>query len=266
VYSNGSSRSTERSSSTSRGMSATAANVTNILMSLDAPPRTNNASRERNKSIPRSAEREQERKQTLTHSSGNASSTSVGSSSLAWARGRRVEPHDLSWGPSSPPESAFGATISNKRLPPPVPLLPSSIEQRDRWSNATADRSPSSLRSARISYAPSLESPNWRQSSQSTGQSHGPGQQSQSSSSASSIAGASGFTRFSNASLRSVSTVATSVSAGSALRYSMSKSSFVSSDEDHTTTPPVPVPTPRDARRISPMVKRAFIFLFIQQH
>lgn len=263
VRSNGS---TERSTSASRGMSATAASVTTILMGLDAPPRSNNASRERSRSVARSTEREQEKKQILTYSSGNASSSSVGSSSLSWARGRRIEPHDLNWGPSSPPENAFGATVSNRRIPP-VPLLPPSVvEQRDRWSNPTADRSPSSLRSARTSYAPSLESPNWRQSSQSaqsSTQSHGPGQQSQSSSSASSIAGASGFTRFSNASVRSVSTVATSISAGSALRYSMSKSSFVSTDEDHSFTPSVPVPTPREARRISPMVKSAYSLLLL---
>ena len=161
-------------------MSATASNVTNLLMSLNAPPAASSA-KSPHTPAPHSAGRERE-------------------DDASWNRGRRPKnsPYSASptgsatWGPSSgspfrsqhprsSPERRYGSPYSNG----------------DKRSERGI--SPSSTRSGRplASSASSMASSNWRSSMSSAGTS------------------TSAFTRYSNNSTRSVSTAATSVSAQS---------------------------------------------------
>ena len=165
-------------------MGATASNVTNLIMGLNAP--TTPPSR-----TPHSS----------TYASGH--DRDMEDENGSWTRGRRLKaspyapaspPDSASWGPSSsgsPFRTAHPRTSPERRYASPYG---GAIDKRSERGI-----SPSSTRSGRplASSASSMASSNWRSSMSSAGTS------------------TSGFTRYSNGSTRSVSTAATSVSAQS---------------------------------------------------
>ncbi|KAI0373388.1 kinase-like protein [Pilatotrama ljubarskyi] len=160
-------------------MSATASNVTSLLMSLNAPPPP------AAKVSLRNAEREHDRDRDRDEDP-------------SWNRGRRPrQPYSASpnasatWGPSS--SSPFGPSRGSPERRYGGPYGPNADKRSDRGI------SPSSTRSGRplASSASSMASSNWRSSMSSAGTS------------------TSAFTRYSNNSTRSVSTAATSVSSQS---------------------------------------------------
>ena len=158
-------------------MSATASNVTSLIMGLDAPP--NPRFHAAGSAIPLNA-------------AENASST--------WTRGRRGRESQESLHAHQPRTPAFVLSTS------PVPVLP-----QDSWGGYVDKRatSPNSTRSsirpcATVgSSASSVISSNWRSSMSSTATTSSAG------------TSTSAFTRYSNSSARSVSTTATSVSSTS---------------------------------------------------
>ncbi|EIW63030.1 kinase-like protein [Trametes versicolor FP-101664 SS1] len=160
---------------TGKQMSATASNVTSLLMSLNAPPPPSS------KTAPAPASH-------LVDRDDDAAS---------WNRGRRpkqatVSPNGTAtWGPSS--GSPFGPSRGSPERRYPGQQGTSGDKRSERGI------SPSSTRSGRplASSASSMASSNWRSSMSSAGTS------------------TSAFTRYSNNSARSVSTAATSVSAQS---------------------------------------------------
>ena len=195
-------------SSGGKQMSATASNVTNLLMSLNAPAAP--PAKSPHSAVSHHAERDRERD---FGSFGDYDDTG------SWNRGRRpknspysASPHGSStWGPSS--GSPFGSSHAR-----------GSPERRygGPYGNSGDKRSergisPSSTRSGRplASSASSMASSNWRSSMSSAGTS------------------TSAFTRYSNNSTRSVSTAATSVSSQSW----RSQGSKVSQDPAHAQMP-----------------------------
>ncbi|KAI0645424.1 kinase-like protein [Trametes meyenii] len=167
--------SSEVHSAGGKQMSATASNVTSLLMGLNAPPPPS--------AKPAPAVRHAEREEDVA----------------AWNRGRRPKqvPHapspnaSATWGPSS--GSAFGPSRGSPERRYGGPYGNNGDKRSERGI------SPSSTRSGRplASSASSMASSNWRSSMSSAGTS------------------TSAFTRYSNNSARSVSTAATSVSAQS---------------------------------------------------
>ncbi|TBU29583.1 hypothetical protein BD311DRAFT_266257 [Dichomitus squalens] len=189
-------------------MSATASNVTNLLMSLNAPPVPSAASP--HTPAPHPAERDRERD---FGSFGEYDDTG------SWNRGRRPKngPYAASpnasstWGPSSgsPFRSSQARGSPERRYGGPIGNTGDKRSERGI--------SPSSTRSGRplASSASSMASSNWRSSMSSAGTS------------------TSAFTRYSNNSTRSVSTAATSVSSQSW----RSQGSKVSQDPAHAQMP-----------------------------
>jgi len=164
-------------------MSATASNVTSLLMSLNAPPAASSSAAPADMDDTASWASRGRRTKTSPYANSNHSSSST-------------------WGPSS--NSPFSSVANLDRRGAPntdarSQRAISPVSKRGVSPQSKRGSSPTSTRSGRplASSASSMASSNWRSSMSSAGTS------------------TSAFTRYSNGSTRSVSTAATSLSSGS---------------------------------------------------